>query len=188
MPVKRPYYGLHQIISGKYTAGNEYVLDNGDEYVGAYHVLPNSQLFTHAQPTIHSKQLFEKRNDISESVKVYNRIKKIDIGKYLSPMPYQPRPTADDYKRGKIQRYFVQKRNSPENTNVEIDADQYNTINVDNNPGINGIIWKGASITWYISQISKDETIVLNARAADKINNILNSIKKYLTNYLEMYK
>lgn len=188
MPVRKPYYGLHQIISGKYTPGGEYVLENGDEYIGAYHVLPNSQIFTHAQPTINSKQLFERRLDISESVKVYNRLKKVDIGKYVSPRPYQPRPTTEDYKRGKIQRYFVQKRNSPENTNMEIDADQYNTINTDNNPGINGIIWKGSSITWYISLVSSDEAIVLNSRAADKINTILLGVKKYLTNYLEMYK
>lgn len=188
MAIRTPYYGDHQIVAGQYTAGNEYVLDNGDDYVGAYHVLPNGQLFTGSNRSTRSRQLFEKRIDLSEDVKIYNRINKLDVGRYVSPVIYLPRPTKSDYRAGKFQRYFVQKRNSPQYTTLEIDAEQYNTINVKNRPGINGMLWIRGSLTWYISLLPPDQIVTLNDIQIDNLSKILIGIRKNLSNNLEFYR
>lgn len=43
--ISKPYFNLHQIQKGLYSAGGEFVLSDGSEYIGAYHILPTSQKF-----------------------------------------------------------------------------------------------------------------------------------------------
>ena len=188
MPIRRPYYGLHQIVLGQYTPGNEYVLDDGTDYIGAYHVLPNSQLYTGARPTTDSREMFEKRVDIAEDVKRYNRLLNIRNSQYVSPISFQPRPNADDYEFGEIQRYFVQKRNNPLATIVEIDGDQFNAINVANSPGINGVLWNSTIFPWKISIISPEDAAELNRRELIKAERKFRGIGIFVRNVLEFYK
>lgn len=188
MPVQRPYYALHQVILGQYTPGGEYVLDNGDDYVGAYHVLPNGQLFTETRPKPVSVELFTKRNDLSESVRLYNRVMDLKVPQYDSPVAIQPRPTPDDYQRGLIQRFFIQKRNNPLSTIVEIDSTQYNGINKINSPGLNGVIWNKLLIPWRISMIPPNDVATLNTREIVKAERDFPGIGNFLSNPLEFYK
>lgn len=188
MPIKKPYYGLHQIVTGQYTPGNEFILDDGSDYIGTYHVLPNTQLFTGARPDMNSKQLYPKRLDLNADVKRYNRVTDNDASKYVSPIAYQPFLTGDDYEVGEIERFFVQKRNNPIYTIVEIDANQFNSINVNNSPGINGVIWNSLLIPWKISNIPKDDAATLNRRRLVMNQEIFRGIGNYITNVLEFYR
>lgn len=188
MPVQRPYYALHQVILGKYTPGGEYILDTGDDYIGMYHVLPNGQVFTESRPATTSVELYVKRIDLSEQAKVYNQIMGLKPSQYKSPMPIQPIVTLDDYTRGEIQRFFVQKRNNPSATIIEIDSDQYNSINVSNNPGINGVIWNKVLIPWKVSLMPKNDVAYLNSVEILKAEQLFPGIKNFLTDYLEFYR
>jgi hypothetical protein len=188
MSIRKPYYGLHQITTGQYTSGNEFVLDDGSDYIGLYHVLPNGQVFTDPVPKLTSKQLFTKRADISEVVKRYNRIVGEDASRYVSPVAFQPMPSANDYEFGEIQRFFVQRRNNPRTTIVEIDSGQFNTINTSNLPGINGVIWNSIIIPWRISNISKEDTHIINQRELINAEQKFRYIGVYIQNTLEFYK
>jgi len=188
MPIKRPYYALHQIIKGQYTSGNEYVYADGSGYIGTYHILPTTQIFTDPIPKVDSKQLFERRNDIPEVVKRYNFITGQDASRYVSPVSYQPLVTSDDYEFGTIQRFFVQKRNNPRATITEIDAVQFNTINTSNVPGINGVIWNSLLISWVISKIPMDDAGVINRRTLITAEQNFEWIGIYVPNILEFYK
>ena len=188
MAVRKPYYGIHQIITGQYTAGNEYVLADGTDYIGVYHILPNGQRVTDARPNPDSDELFIKRNDVSDSVKQYNRINDIRTSQYSSPIPIQPQPSGRDYEIGEIERFFVQKRNNPYVTIAEIDAAQYNTTNTRNSPGINGGIWNKLMILWKISQVPIETASELNRRQVAQAERDFPGIGRYLTNPVELYK
>lgn len=187
MSIRKPYYGIHQITPGLFTPGNEYILEDGSDYVGAFHVLPNNQKFTENIPKPSSQELFEKRLDLSESVKKYNILREQSVSKYVSPIPYQPKPVLDDYTFGEIQRFFVQKRNNPMSTIAEIDNVQYNTINISNFPGINGVIWNKLMIPWKISRIPPDDVAVINRRTLIAAEHVFPGIGLYITNVLEYY-
>jgi hypothetical protein len=188
MPLKRPYYALHQIVSGKYTAGNEFVLSDGSDYIGSYHILPNTQVFTMPIPKLDSEELFAKRTDISEVVKRYNLITQQDASRYVSPISQQPMPSTDDYEFGEIQRFFVQKRNNPRITIMEIDEPQFNKINQTNDPGINGVIWNSILIPWVISKIPPEDASIINQRSLITAERSFRWISRYVSNFLEFYK
>ncbi len=184
----RSYYGLHRILLGQYTAGGEYLLEDGTEYEGAYHVLPSGELFTESRPQPDSKQLFEKIIGVHPSVIKYNALRGSLAGKYISPHPIQPAPDEDDYEIGYIIRYFVQKRNNPFGTIMEIDVDQYSGINRRNNPGINGVLYNHALLEWRISKLPTADIIKLNRTNVIKASIKFPYLGTFLTNMLEFYK
>lgn len=149
--INKPFYAKHQILTGQYSSGEQFITSNGDDYIGGYHVLPNGQLFTGFSPTDKSEELYEKRFDWTKDVALYNSIKQISTTKYVQPTPYLPRPTLEEYQEGYLYRYFVQKRNNPLVTIIEIDVDQYNKINSKNQPGLNSVIWNGCLLKWKIN-------------------------------------
>lgn len=186
--IQKPYYNLHQILLGQYTSGGEFVLATGEDYVGGYHILPNEQRFSDFRPTDKSVELFEKKMNPTEDVLRYNQISGKIINRYLPPISYQPNPTPDDYKIGKFDRFFVQKRNSPFNTIVEIDANQYNQVNTLNNPGINGVLWNRCKVNWRIGKIPKEDAQYLNQYALQVASVDFLGIGGFLSNTLEFYK
>lgn len=186
--IKKPYYNLHQIILGRYSSGDEFVLRNGEIYTGSYHILPSGQRFTGFQPEPKSVELFEIRLNPTIDILRYNQITGNEINKYISPISYQPLPTSDDYKIGKIQRFFVQKRNSPDNTIIEIDSKQFNSINTQNNPGINGVLWNKLIIDWIISKIPYTDTTILNGYTIQKSLPSFPSLNSFIQNLNEFYK
>lgn len=188
MPVSRPYYNLHQIITGRYTSGDEYVLEDGTDYVGPFHILPTNQLFTGPRPEPKSKEIFEKRLDVTNDILRYNINTGNKTSRYETPIAISRVPTGDEYAIGIMERYFVQKRNSPSNTIIEIDNIQFNKINQQNNPGINGVIWKELLINWRISKIPKQDAYELNRRLVTEAENNFPGLKNFLSNYLEFYK
>lgn len=186
--IKQPYYNLHQIDTGRYTSGNEFVIGTGELYIGAYHILPNNQKFSGFQPEPKSQELFELRLNPTQDILRYNQISGNKINAYSVPISYSPIPSAEDYKLGFIQRYLIQKRNSPQNSIIEIDGIQFNQINTQSKPGINGIIYNKQKVKWIISKIPMNDASYLNERELIKVSNDFPFIGTYLTNLLEFYK
>lgn len=186
--ISRPHYNLHQIITGKFTSGDEFVYQNGEIYIGSYHILPTGQFFTGPRPEPYSIEIFEKRLNPTNDIITYNEITGNAVNKYVTPTSIQPQLTLDDYKRGKIQRFFVQKRNSPDNTIIEIDSTQYNSINTINNPGINGVTWNKLLIEWRISKIPKEDVYYLNLLQIQQSERNFPGIGRFLVNPLEFYR
>lgn len=186
--ISKPYYNLSQIITGKYTSGNEFVLQDGSLYIGSYHIIPGNRYFSGFQPEPSSVEIFEKRLNPTQDILRYNQITGNEINRYLPPILYQPYPTIDDYKVGKIQRFFVQKRNSPMNTILEIDYQQFNSINTENNPGINGVIYNSLLIEWVISKIPINDARYLNELTLQKNTPNFPYIGLFVTNPLEFYR
>ena len=186
--LKTPFYNLHQLILGQFTTGNEFVLASGEIYIGSYHKLPSGQKFTGFRPEKGSVELFELKLNPTPDILRYNQITGNEINRYNPPVSFSPIPTADDYKRNKIERFFVQKRNSPMNTIMEIDQFQHQTINVKNNPGINGVIYNSVRIDWIISKIPATDAEYLNNWEIQK--NLVNFpyLNLILTDNLEFYK
>jgi len=186
--IRQPHYNLHQILLGQYTSGGEFVIESGEEYVGGYHVLPNGQRFSEFRPTDKSVELFEKRINPTQDILRYNQITGNQINKYVPPISYQPLPTVEEYKKGHFDRFFVQKRNSPLNTIIEIDGQQFNQVNTLNNPGINGVLWNRLQINWKISKIPSEDAYYLNRYALQVSTPKFPGIGEFLPNPLEFYK
>lgn len=188
MPIQVPYYNLHQLILGQYTPGNEFVLKDGSDYIGLYYIIPTGQRFTGARPEPKSEELFVKRINQNNEVRIYNNINESQYQRYSNPVLTTQFPTSDDYERGFMERFFVQKRNSPLNTIIEIDSPQYNSVNVTNKPGINGVVWNKLRIIWKISKIPETDAKYLNLLTLQESEHNFPYISRYLTNPLEYYK
>jgi hypothetical protein len=104
-----------------YTRGNEFTLDGAD-YIGYYHLMDDGIRYTEKSHSDTSKPLAV----VSDSVRVYNEIRPVDLGE--NPKPHQPIPTADDYARGWFVRYFARKVNDSAAEVHEISEDQFNAI------------------------------------------------------------
>lgn len=184
--IQQPYYNKHQILTGQYAQLGRFILKNGNDYVGGFHVLPNGQYFSEFSPSDKSEELFIKQFDVTEDVKVFNRVSGITNVKYINPIPYLIRPTLDDYEEGFLYRYFVQKRNNPLVTIIEIDPDQFNKINIKNQPGINGGLWNKCLIKWKINGSYIQE---FNTRELDRVTaSGFVGIRGYLINLFEFAK
>jgi len=177
-------YPLHSIQTGLYTSGNEYVVwvDNQAEYVGQYHILPNGQAWTGAIPSSESKYLSKKTYEYSDSVKAYNALRLQIESQNVAPIEHHPRPTPQDYTRGYIFTCFVQKRNNPLPTIVEISPQQFNSITYKNGPGINSLLYNSTQIKW---MLTTSLAAVLNAQGIRESEKKFPGIEKYLTNPLE---
>lgn len=188
MPIRKPYFNLHQIQTGQYTSGGEFVLATGEVYIGAYHVIPTGQRFTGFRPETGSVELFELRLNSTYDILTYNKLTESEGSRYLTPISFSPVPTMDDYKVGRIERFFIQKRNSAMNTILEIDSPQFNSINTKNNPGINGVIYNSLRVEWIISKIPIEDARYLNSFTVQKSLPTFPGLNLILTNPLEFYR
>ena len=184
MSVRRPYYAIHQILTGQYTSGGEYYRESGEVYRGPYHVLPNEQVFTGFVPNRNSEELFVLSAQLVQESQ-YRKITKIKTGKYLSPRFYFPQLSEEEINQGFFVRYFVQQKNSPRSTIVEIDEDQFNGVNLVNGPGINGALWRKTSLQWLTRATDADTLATLNANTLFYSEQIFPGITQYLSNLIE---
>lgn len=186
--IQQPYYNVHQITTGQYTSGDEYVLQSGEIYIGPYHILPNGQRFTGFRPEDNSVELLELRLFPTADMLRYNMITGNEANRYTDPNPVYPSPTEDDYKIGQFERYFIQKRTSPHNTIIEIDSTQFNQVNTLNNPGLNGAIWNKVKIIWKISKIPAIDADYLNRLACQRAEPAFPGVSSHLRDGLEFFR
>lgn len=186
--IQREYYGRHQIDTGRYAVPNQFIYLNGKDYIGPYHILPNGKFFTGFIPDMKSVQIIEKLNqNISADVISYNTLKKTQVPNHKSPVPIIPIIGETEIELGYIERFFIQKRNNPTNTIIEIDLEQYLNIGLENE-NISKINYNATFLKWHISNLETPILIELNRSSVNKAEKNFKGIKKYLQNYLEYSK
>lgn len=178
MSKKRPFFQIHQIETGLYSTGGEFFLETGDPYVGPYHKLPNGQYFTGFKPIGSSVELFTVVNDVVGDP-TYRRITRIKTGKYIQPIFKPQVPTDDEMKAGEYRRYFVQQKNDPIDTIIEIDKEQFASVNITNGPGINGLLWRSVSFIWRVNTTNED-VYKMNTITVSALEGEFRGIMKYL--------
>jgi hypothetical protein len=194
-----PYYPKSRIIENQKANPGEFSLTNGKEYTGPYYTTFDGKSYTGANPyTPYSNLLVKIESDelsneefIGINVDDYNQLKSSNLlTSLIDPTPYTPKPTPEDYKRGKITRYFARQRNGTQFKLMEIDQTTYNNLN-DRRGGLNYSLWKVISIFWQISGPLRDQRIKniriragvidTNQRVLDNAEKDFIGIKQYLT-------
>jgi hypothetical protein len=102
-----------------------------------------------------------------------------------------PSPTDDDYSKGFIYRYFLQKANDENSFIFEVSENDY--ISYKNNP-----FWKNAEIKWRISgpiesvnisiTINDKGVIGSNKAAVSLASSVIKNISLYLPNLLQFHR
>lgn len=175
------YYNENQITSG-YTKGTELVDSNGEEYVGAYHRFPNDTFWKGYRPVDNKQQLFRKPEFLpdNEMIRLYKKTVPSKLTNYIEPVPYRPILTNEDYSNGSFERYFIQKTNR--STIMEIDLNQYQSINRVNRVGIDGLYWRGWFIKW---DLNKATAPFNNEKAVKDASHILELLPLFINNFIE---
>ena len=117
-----------------YTKGKEFTTEDGEEYIGEYHILKNGQIFT--GPTEKNtggnpnKKLLPYYSNFDHYVydRLFNYNPRPKL--FVQPIPYlyNPREEEGVYINGFDIRFFVQRRNI-DSFAIEINEDQFNRIN-----------------------------------------------------------
>lgn len=186
----KQYYTADEIIIDLYTFGEEWMNEDGVEYIGAYHKYITNEVYTESKwkPGLSVKLVaYEHQNPI---VKSYKKIKNINV-KYQHVNPYIVSLNYNDIKKGSIVRFFLQKQNDL--SIIEIDSTSYDkwTMNqVDNN------LYTAIKIDWYITGLEHDikqngvitpSVSTLNKKQVKAAEKNMPGIINVLTNYSEFY-
>lgn len=129
------------------TIGKEFLL-NGEPYSGFYNELTTNNQTQYFTKRAFDKDESERLTKILEIIKEYNSISGIRIGD--APELMTPTPTANDYKRQWIYRYFAKRKNNINATIVEIDQIQYDKFR-NEDVSVNHPIYQVIRIRWKIS-------------------------------------
>lgn len=189
-----PYYPKFRILENQQANPGEFLLPDGKEYTGFYYTTFDGKSFTGSNPYSLNSIPLTKINipdspfnqPLSET---YNNLKPLNLS-LTDPIPFTPKPTEEDYKRGKITRYFARQRNGTKFRIMEIDQPTYNNLS-NNRGGLNTSLWKVISIFWQISGPLNDQKVNgIRTRAGiiDTNQRVLNNaeknfigLKQYLT-------
>jgi hypothetical protein len=194
-----PYYPKSRIIENQKANPGEFSLTNGKEYTGPYYTTFDGKSYTGANPyTPYSNRLIAtppkdpnanpeiKSNQVIE----YDELKESILPQLIDPTPFTPKPTPEDYKRGKITRYFARQRNGTQFKIMEINQTTYDNLS-NNRGGLNSSLWKVISIFWQISGPFRDKRvgnirtragiIDTNQRVLDNAEKNFIGIKQYLS-------
>jgi hypothetical protein len=156
---------------------------NGQPYVGYYYLENNIPISYSPSSRIGEKLLSYTEVNF---LRIKNRINV--KGGYRVPMGTRPVPTIYDYGTKYIERYFVQKRNSPLNSIIEIDRDQFNEItSQENRSAINLNIYNNTSLSWMISG-PIELVYATNIKKLDDLEETFPGLKSFLRDPLQFYK
>ena len=108
---KKLYYPASHIINNLKTAGKEWMLKDGTEYIGYYHSYIDGTYMTGAEySTTESKTLIKYIDVVSQpDHHIYGKLKKKT--EFVTPHYAFALPTLENYKDGKFVRHFIQRRN-----------------------------------------------------------------------------
>lgn len=170
---KRTYYSQEQIQKNLFTKGKQWMtLDDWKEHVGFYHKYSTEEVFTERDwiPNVSMKlvpyrdrsESYFKYADLKEYKNISGHKMKIigssvtEMGNFRTPIPNKKPPISSDFARGKIQRYFVYKRNEINRVFFEIDAVQASNYE-SKRYGINQTLYGFETITWKLTGPEFDE-------------------------------
>jgi hypothetical protein len=194
------YYPPHQILTGLYTNGNEFLYSNNTPYRGPYYEISTGQIFSGIGPNDPStEELFEVTisTEVPEQeTNLYSRI--ISNSPYvklvndntdfiLMPKHIVTLPTIEDYNKETFIRYFCKKIN--ELIYIEIDKEQYDLITSQSDT----ILWQlytPFELNWAIAG-NKQQVAIINKNVTELISQRLQLFKfgDYLKHdYLKYYQ
>ena len=189
----RSYYNDSEILANQYTFGQEWQLEDGNEYIGLYHMyIPTGEIYTMGKWSPRDSKKLVKYINLPESVKQYKKIKPDVVTKYDSVSNQMIQVTNDDYAIGYITRYFIKKYN--ENYISEINKIQYANWGAKK---IDPNLYTAISITWYITgEINDVKTSISTIPGVFNKNKkevllaelTIPGITKLITNYLQYYQ
>ena len=178
---KRPIYTTPEDIKVGITFGKELMFtDTLQEYFGEYHVYPNTAIYSSAEydPRV-SRELMKYvpyfDNPINQT---YLKISKKLFVNYTTPTNYFRTITPEDYKIGKIVRFFIQKINEPSKI-YEVDEESFKAYNRSNQPGANAFLYRRDIVQWQLTG-NIDLIYKVNALAIQKAEKTLPGIGTYL--------
>lgn len=197
-----PYYPKSRIIENQQANPGEFLLPDGKEYTGSYYTTFDGKSYTGSNPYSSTSTPLTKitselnSENINPFLKGFKNIKPLNLS-LTDPIPFTPKPTEEDYKKGKITRYFARQRNGTKFKIMEIDQQTYDNLS-NNRGGLNTSLWKVISIFWQISGPLNDQKVNgIRTRAGiiDTNQRVLNNaeknfigIKQYLTDLKQFAK
>lgn len=163
----KSYYMPDEITTNLYTAGKQFQLADGTEYLGLYHLYITNEVYTGATwDSKTSKRLFayvERDSNTS----LYKKLKEKLRVKFIKPFPHKPFISKQNVDAGYIDRYFIRKLN--ESIVLEIDESQYNLWN---SKKIDTNVYFATSISWFISGPIEDEVKVNSVKQGVRSKNL----------------
>lgn len=194
------YYPENQIVRNLTALPNQWMLEDGTEYVGPYHKYSTGEVYTEGSwNEFQSKKLipYKVTFQVPENT-IYDKITKTPVNQFNAPGYYYPILKESDYANGSITRYFVQRNNlsNPLFSIIEINKEQFSKI-VTSGKGINGNLYNGISIPWKLTG-PKNDSFDLNGvrvetgvedtnRRIVSINNVkMPGLINFLNDYIEL--
>lgn len=146
------YSPFYTTGNNKYTKGKEFMLENGEEYIGEYHVVEGGGAFVGPAPKTTVRPIRLRSYYTVHDQFIYDRLHKFQVPVKLNSQPqpyiYIPNESEGVYVNGYDYRYFVQKRNS-DTFAIEINSVQYERIG--KTAGIDGGLYAAAAIRWRLT-------------------------------------
>ena len=202
------YLPKRLVNSNLITGGAEFLEENNNQpYEGAYHTLFNGESYTGPTPdSPNKKKLIPNPN--RRQLQVGNIISGINNDQYNSlnstnlellkfgkdPESYFPQPTGEDYKKGRIIRYFAKRSNQTPEIIREISKNAYNDLEQQGGE-YNYSLWRITSLFWKISgpiRDSRDRNGIIqkgildtNQRLLEETNKNFRGLKAYLNDPIQ---
>lgn len=189
------YYPASHIVTNLRTDGLEWMLEDGTEYKGFYHRYIDGTVLTGA--VFHkadSKKIIPYVNRIAQPNNFeYDAIVKKEA--IVAPHYIFPVPTLDNYKDGKMTRYFLKRRNfSSFQDIIEINKDQWLSWKK-NGSGIDNKLYMSTDVDWKLTGPLNDDRSTQNTvygvydtnqRIVLLKDNEFAGLKNFLTDYVEL--
>jgi|DEB19_MinimDraft_3_1074340.scaffolds.fasta_scaffold26424_2 hypothetical protein len=177
------FYPKNEIEAGFYANPGEFILENGDEYIGPY-CKADGVLVTGNKPTKSSRRLLSTDiQHLKEKNFTYFKLTKTAFDRHVTPKLYIPEPTNKDYVNGQFKRYFVQKINQSDYI-LEIDKQQYDDANDKNKPGINLKLYRKGIVEWMLTGADAAEinnkTLLLKERTYTTIRQYFSDFSEFV--------
>ena len=203
---KRPkiYYPKTKIITNLYTAGKEWMFENGVEYIGYYHKYLDGLVLTEPQYNMVKSAKIIPYSELKRNAAhvTYDAITDLPVSFNTSPVTVYTLPTLDDYAKGSFKRYFIYRRNLKNiyKEFFEVNNAQYKSWKTPRS-GIDEILYNAFVIEWKLTGplhdvMSGDQIkefgvydtnrrlVYLNERQFPMISKILTDFTEYSVHHL----
>lgn len=167
--------------------GTVFYTREGKPYIGLFTVDADSNIaykYVDNRPDYKGERLFTR--SVLDTEIVRTKLKNPAFS--LAPKPYKPAPTDYDYANGFVNRYFVQKRNTPAFSIIEVSEQTYSKVVQSANPlAIDGTLYNKVKLEWRIAG-KREYVKQVNKTAIDRAQAVLPGIALKLRKLDEFLK
>ena len=178
---KKIYYPKGQIQNGLYTQGNEWMLEDGTEYVGDYHRYSTGEVLTKGSFVKNvSKKLIPYLNLNNTDVKTtfkYDSLIDDKRPNFEFAIHSDISPTVDDYNFGYFTRYFAKRHFN--NIISELNSNDFEILQSEH--------YITLELGWKITGNTSD-VIETNRQQVFLGNETINGLVNYVTDYTQFLK